>query len=132
MIRHLAVAAVLVAMPALAGEDQPLIFRVNGETLSAGSDRLDEVSVRSDLSGRPAVLFRFDQQLARDFTDLTGRNVGRVMVVELCGQTVTESIIHSAIFGGVVLLSVAPSLSAEAVAAILSDEAGCATIAGEA
>jgi preprotein translocase subunit SecD len=68
---------------------QPLVLKVE-RAVAASDQRTSE----------PVITFTLDQPSARLFSDLTARNVGKMMEIRIDGQVIIRSAIREPILGG--------------------------------
>jgi preprotein translocase subunit SecD len=99
-----ALVLLLSATPALA-EGPLLTVAFPGETLTVPQGTPVPAETTLDLSGKPAVYVRLPQPYASSFAAMTGRHVGQIITIALCGATLSRPMLQTPITGGALVLT---------------------------
>jgi len=83
-----------------AADDPPLPYIIEDHVLLTGENLVDAQATLDQYTGEPVVSFRFDEEGARRFAEVTEENVGRAFAVILDEIVVSAPIIREPISGG--------------------------------
>ncbi len=89
-----------VAAKTLPGQQEGERYRVESRVALKGEHIRDARLAYDDMTGEPVVTFRFDNEGARLFGDMTTEHVGRALAIVLDNRVITAPVIRMPITGG--------------------------------
>lgn len=104
MKQLLPVFAIFLAFPAVA-EEASIVFEGGGERLKIEGTALEDVALYA-VEGGHSVVFRLNEEDGAAFSALTGRLIGQVLTLSICGEVLAKPVVRDQISGtGIVPVS---------------------------
>lgn len=100
------------------------IEALDGHKLSFGVDEISGVRVNDNESFNQ-ITFQVDETTAKLFATLTTENVGAQIIIKVCGEEVSNPVVQTPIFGGVLVLSGFTNNKAQEIGHILTGSRSC-------